>query len=82
MNCVICGSMCGQNPHHIITRNAYARDREGYDVDGNRLWLCMKHHNEVHMTGRETFSKKYNMVDRLETAKQLKYDYDIKRALS
>lgn len=42
--------------------------------------LCIKHHNEVHCIGRETFFNKYGMVDRLEIAKQLKYDYDIKKA--
>lgn len=80
MNCVICGRMCGPNPHHIITRNAYGRDRIGFDVNGNRVWLCQEHHSECHNIGRETFFNKYGMVDRLEIAKQLKYDYDIKKA--
>lgn len=79
MNCAICGTET-KTVHHIVSRGAYGRDFNGYDVEGNLMPLCIKHHNEVHCIGRETFFNKYGMVDRLEIAKQLKYDYDIKKA--
>lgn len=83
MRCPICNARIDSFNrlviHHIITRGAYGRDRNGFDVEGNLITLCRECHDKVHR-GRETFFNKYGMVDQLNLAKQLKYDYDIKKA--
>jgi len=64
--------------HHIVTRGAYGRDRKGFDVKGNLMWLCQECHNEVHR-GCETFFNKCGIPEVLELARQLKFDYEIKK---
>jgi hypothetical protein len=46
--------------HHIKTRGA-----GGKDIEENIIFLCRKHHTEVHAIGRVTFFKKYGIESRL-----------------
>lgn len=51
-----CTNFAGPTPHHIKTRGS-----GGDDKKQNLLSLCLKHHSEVHLIGRMTFAKKYNV---------------------
>lgn len=42
--CRKCGGTWGLVPHHIKRRGA-----GGKDIPGNRVWLCWKCHDEVHI---------------------------------
>ena len=69
--CKACGtSFLAKNPHHIITRGSLGGNEEEYDVPENLIWLCPKHHNEVHTIGRETFFEKYNIEPLLRKAQE------------
>lgn len=57
--CVACGAEPegGATLHHIKTRGS-----GGTDEDFNLISLCQIHHNEVHSSGLNSFSKKYKNV--------------------
>jgi len=52
--CVVCGKLA--EGHHIRTRGA-----GGSDDESNILWLCRRHHVEIHTIGKYTFAKKYKI---------------------
>ena len=68
-NCEICGEyVASQYPHHLITRGAFGGNAAADNPD-NTIWLCARHHSEVHNIGRDTFFKKWGLEHRLEVAK-------------
>ena len=51
--CLVCNAHCMGNvqTHHV------SRDHD----DRATVPLCVKHHNQIHMMGRDTFGEKYNL---------------------
>lgn len=49
--CIICGDI-NSCLHHIRSRGS-----GGSDKPHNLMILCLRHHNEIHAKGRDTFSK-------------------------
>jgi hypothetical protein len=53
-------------PHHIVTRGS-----GGTDNPDNLINLCLKHHDEVHTKGTETFAEEYGLEKRWQKARRL-----------
>ena len=69
IGCVVCGDdeSCW---HHIRSRKSHP---ELIFDTRNLMSLCLKHHNEIHSTGTNTFIKKYQLENYM---KQKGWDYD------
>ena len=53
--CLICNKQPPSHPHHTKTRGSGGSDL-------TTIPLCFKHHREVHIIGKKTFQKKYDIV--------------------
>lgn len=55
--CIICGdnNACY---HHIHSKKSRPDLRQNHN---NLMSLCLKHHQEIHSIGRQSFIKKYNL---------------------
>lgn len=63
--CEVCRLLAMRHPHHIVTRGA-----GGSDDPVNLIWLCAKHHDEVHTKGSETFAQEHGLEERWEKARE------------
>lgn len=79
--CAVCGASKVLHTHELISKGAYAKgkDKDGWTQKGNQINLCSFHHFEFHTIGCETFAKKYHLEVQLEKARQLFYNYYIKK---
>ncbi len=66
-HCEICGKPHAQK-HHLLTRKRWGKKAL---VKENEMYLCFPHHMESHTIGQGSFAKKYNLLDRLESAREV-----------
>lgn len=77
MGCLVCGSFHAER-HHVISRGAYGRNKNGYDHIDNVWNLCHNHHMEFHTIGALTFAKKYGKELEYLCAKDVFNQWNIK----
>jgi len=46
------------------------RWRAAAEIAVNKIWLCLKHHDQAHKIGRDSFSEQHGLIERFKRAEE------------